>query len=152
MSLADLIKKRPARLATAIPATSAIREPTLPASVAGIATIAVASPLRQELFVFNPPESTPNDDEALQERVAITMEGNCWDATRALQEARWATDKERCWSGFLLNAKCILDNPRHQLGRLLARYRTEAINRYGENAGAIMTEAMSDWVTARRVH
>ncbi len=105
-----------------------------------------------ELFAFTPPGDPANDDEALRERVAIMMEGNDWDEATALQEARWGADRERCWRGFLLNAKRILGVPRAQREALLGRYRREATKRYGERAGADMAAGMAAWVTARGLH
>ena len=117
----------------------------------------VPAPLRQisaatEICTFSPPGDSANDDEALRERVAIMMDGNGWDATRALQEARWQADKERCWRTFLLNAKRVVDAPKTKREALLAQYQIEAIRRYGPSTGSIMAESLRDWVTARRVH
>ncbi len=102
-----------------------------------------------ELFTFNPPGDPVNDDEALQERVAIMMEGNGWDEATALREARWDADRGRCWRGFLLNAKRILSAPRAQREALLGRYRREANERYGEATAANMAMSMAAWITEK---
>ncbi len=99
-----------------------------------------------ELFTFTPPGDQANDDEALQERVAIMMEGNGWDEAAALREARWGADRERCWHGFLRNAQRILDAPRAEREGLLGRYRREATERYGEAAGANMVLSLAAWI------
>lgn len=107
---------------------------------------------QRELFEFTPPGDPANDDEALQERVAIMMEGNGWDAATALQEARWQADRERCWRSFLRNAKRVLEAPPAQREGLLVRYQEEASRRYGERTGADMAGSLRCWVEARRVH
>lgn len=105
-----------------------------------------------ELFCFSPPGDPANDGEALQERAAIMAEGNGWDDVMALQEARWQADKERCWRGFLLNAKRVLDAPGLQREGLLARYQIEAAKRYGQATGENMACGLRAWVKARGVH
>ncbi len=110
-----------------------------------------ASEYPQEPFNFNPPNDPANDDEALQERVAIMMEGNGWSEATALRETRLNADRERCWRGFLLNAKRILDAPAWQSEALLAQYKVEAIGRYGQNTGAVMADELWAWVVARGV-
>ena len=152
MSLADLIKKRPLRIATATPAIPAIPSAPVSAPVARKATIAVATLQKAELFEFSPPGDPAIDDEALQERVAIMMEGNGWNEAKALQEASWHADKERCWRTFQITAKRVLEAPNHQRQQLLARDQTEASGRYGETTGVIMAEGLRDWVMARAVH
>jgi hypothetical protein len=107
---------------------------------------------QRELFEFTPPGDPANDDEALQERVAIMMEGNGWDAATALQEARWQADRERCWRSFLRNAKRVLEAPPAKREDLLVRYREEAGSRYGERTGTDMAGSLRCWVEARRVH
>jgi hypothetical protein len=106
----------------------------------------------QEVFQFAPTGDPANDDEALQERVAIMIESNGWDEVTALREARWQADRERCWRTFLRNAQRVLDAPEPQRESLVVRYRLEATNRYGYAAGAIMAAAMRNWVAARGVH
>ena len=105
-----------------------------------------------ELFAFAPPGDPANDDEALQERVAIMAVENGWDEDRALQEARWTVDRERCWRGFLRNAERILDAPGAKHGAMISIYKTEAIRRYGESTGTDMALSLASWVRARRVH
>ena len=105
-----------------------------------------------ETFTFNRPGDPAKDDEALLERAAIFAEGSGTDHAKALQEARWQADKERCWRGFLLNAQRVLDAPRAKREALLAQYRIEAIRRYGVRTGSIMAESLGAWVAARRVH
>lgn len=105
-----------------------------------------------EVFCFSPPGDPANDDEALQERAAIMAEGNGWDAARALQEARWQADKERCWRGFLLNAQRVLEAPTHKRDALFTLYQIEAGRRFGQVAGANMAEGLRAWVKARAVH
>ena len=105
-----------------------------------------------EMFCFSPPGDSANDNEALQERAAIMIEGNGWDAATALREARWQADKERCWRVFLLNARRVLDAPEAHREGLLARYQVEATGRYGQAAGANIAGGLRAWVKARGVH
>jgi hypothetical protein len=169
MTLSALIRKRdPGKVATAIPAIFATQPVEVAATVARIATVAVAnSPSPKtasmpepaveaanvsEVFCFSPPVDPTNDDEALQERVAIMMEGNGWDAARALQEARWAADRERCWRAFLRNAQRVLEAPAHKRDVLLTLYQVEAARRYGQAAAVNMACGLRAWVKARGVH
>jgi hypothetical protein len=169
VTLAALMKKGGlGEVATAIPATAATVEPKKGGTVARKATVAVANPISPktasmpdpavkaanvpEVFCFSPPGDPANDDEALQERVAIMMESNGWDAAKALQEARWQVDKERCWRGFLHNAQRVLDAPAHQRDALLTLYQVEAARRYGQAAGENMAGSLSAWAKARAVH
>ena len=101
-----------------------------------------------EVFCFTPPGDHGNDDEALQERVAIMMESGMDEAT-ALQEARWNADRERCWRGFLRNAQRVLDASLSQREDLLAQYRKEAIRRYGDVTGDDMADSLRAWVTTK---
>lgn len=101
-----------------------------------------------ELFSFSPPGDPTNDDEALLERVAIMMQSGMDEAT-ALQEARWNTDRERCWRGFLRNAQHILDAPSAQREELLAVYETEATQRYGHPTTSYMADSLRAWVTIK---
>lgn len=101
-----------------------------------------------EVFCFNPPSDPANDDEALQERVAMMMESGM-DEAIALREARWNADRERCWRGFLRNAQHILDASLSQREDLLAQYRKEAIRRYGDVTGDNMTDSLRAWIAAR---
>jgi len=117
----------------------------------GILAALQAAANDQELFSFSPPGDPASDDEALQERAGIMAEGNGWDAARALQEARWQVDRERCWRGFLRNAGRVLEAPAHKRDALLERYQAEAVRRYGEAAGEIMAAGLRAWVTARAV-
>jgi len=110
------------------------------------------SQLSPEVFQFSPPGDRANDAEAVAERAAIMAVENGWNDARALQEARWAADRERCWRGFLLNAQRVLDAPAHRRGVLLAQYQQEAIGRYGEEAGMTMAGSLRAWVKARAVH
>jgi len=105
-----------------------------------------------EVFCFSPAGDPTNDDEALQERAAIMMEGNGWDAATALQEAHWQADRERCWRAFLRNAQRVLEAPAHKRDVLLTLYQVEAARRYGQAAGANMAGSLSAWVKARAVH
>lgn len=105
-----------------------------------------------EVFSFAAPGDPANDDEALQERVAIMMEGNGWDAAAALREARWQADRERCWRTFLLYAERILAAPAAKRGAMLALYQAEASSRYGERTGTDMARSLRGWIIARRVH
>ena len=105
-----------------------------------------------EAFCFSPPGDKANDDEALQERVAIMMEGNGWNEAKALQEARWQVDKEKAWRVFLRNAKRVLDAPERQREVLLTVYQAEATKRYGNAAGEVMASGQRSWVSARGVH
>ncbi len=105
-----------------------------------------------EVFNLIPAGDPANDDEALQERVAILMEGNGWNEATALREASRDADRERRWQPFLLNAKRVLDAPAAHQEALLARYRVEAVRRYGQAAGANMACGLRAWVTARAVH
>lgn len=99
-------------------------------------------------FTFSPPGDPANDDEALQERVAIMMESGI-DADTALREARWNADRERCWRGLLRNAQHILNAPLSQRGDLLAQYRKEAIRRNGDLTGDNMADSLRAWIAAR---
>lgn len=110
------------------------------------------SPNAPEVFSLSPPDDPTNDDEALQERVAIMMEGNGWNEATALLEARWDARRERCWRGFLRNAQRVLEAPAAHREGLLALYQTEASRRYGKAAGEIMTSELRGWVMARAVH
>lgn len=106
---------------------------------------------RRELFTFAPPGDPANDDEALKERVAIMIEGGM-DESRALQEARWHTDRERAWRAFIRNAGRILAAPESQHGAFISIYQKEAARRYGASTGTDMAKSLASWVTARRVH
>ena len=155
MSLATLIRTGPTpKPANANPANSANGNQGEGQPLAGLAALALATPATAspELFVFSPPGDPTNDDEALQERVALMMEGNGWTEERALQEARWHADRGRCWRTFQINARRVLEAPRYQQRQLLARFQSEASDRYGAASGAIMAEELRNWVTARRVH
>ena len=114
--------------------------------------LAVLQHAANEIFSFSPPGDPANDDEALQERVAIMMEGNGWDEATALQEARWQADRERCWRAFLRNAQRVLEAPAHGRAVLLAQYQIEAIGRFGESAGMNMACGLRAWVKERAVH
>ncbi len=103
-----------------------------------------------ELFTFNPPGDPANDDEALRERAAIMAVENGWDEVKALQEARWCADRERCWRGFQLNAERILGVPRARREAWLARYQREASARYGESTAANMALSMAAWITGNQ--
>ena len=105
-----------------------------------------------EVFSFTPPGDPANDAEAVSERAAIMAVENGWDEDRALQEARWTLDRERCWRAFLRNAERILAAPGAKHGAMLAIYQAEAIRRYGESTGRDMALSLSSWVRARRVH
>ncbi len=105
-----------------------------------------------EVFAFNPPGDLTSDDEALQERVAIMMEGNGWDDAQALQEARWQADRERCWRTFLRNAERVLQSPKADREALLARYRAEAERRYGERTALDMANSLASWMSGQGVH
>ena len=149
MTLAGLIRKRETgKPANANPAKGGQGQ------AGTLATLALADLPKAdaELFEFNQPSDPANDDEALQERVAIMMEGNGWNEAKALQEARWQEDKERCWRGFLSNAKRVLEAPAHQRDTLLTLYQTEAVRRYGQPAGEIMASGLRAWVIARGGH
>lgn len=102
-----------------------------------------------EYFDFAPPGDPANDDEALQERVAIMVEGNGWDEATALREARWQADKERCWRVYLRNAARVLAAPVGERVALLERYRAEAQRRYGADTARSMAEGLALWVSAR---
>lgn len=115
-------------------------------------TVAEVNSAADEVFIFSAPGDHANDDEPLQERVAIMMEGNGWDEVTAAREAHWQADKERCWRGFLRNAQIVLDAPESNREGLLARYQVEAAARYGQAAGSIMAHEFRGWVMARRVH
>ena len=114
--------------------------------------VAVLAANDGEGFAFTPPGDPANDDEALQERVAIMMEGSGWSEAKALEEARWQADKERCWRAFLRNATRILGAPEAKQGALLTRYGLEASRRYGEATGRDMAASLRSWITARAVH
>ena len=101
-----------------------------------------------EVFCFTPPGDHANDDEALQERVAIMMESGI-DADTALREARWNADRERCWRGFLRNAQHILDASLSQREDLLDQYRKMAIRRYGDVTGDNMADSLRAWIAGR---
>ena len=151
MSYLDRLKRKIPEKAPECDATKGSKAPYVPF------VAPVSAPLRQitaanEIFTFSPPGDPTNDDEALQERVALMMEGNGWTEDRALQEARWHADRERCWRTFQINARRVLEAPRHQQRQLLARFQSEASDRYGAASGAIMAEELRNWVTARRVH
>jgi hypothetical protein len=107
---------------------------------------------RQELFAFAPPGDRANDAESVTERAAIMAVENGWDDSKARQEARWQADGERCWRAFLRNAKRVLDAPAAHRDALIARYRQEAVLRYGEATGRDMTRSLRNWIDARRVH
>ncbi len=110
--------------------------------------VAILEEATRESFDFNPPSDPVNDDEALQERVAIMMESGI-DADTALRETRWNADRERCWRGFLRNAQHILDASLSQREGLLAQYRKEAIRRYGDLTGDNMADSLRAWIAAR---
>ena len=110
--------------------------------------VAILEEATRESFDFNPPSNPANDDEALQERVAMMMESGMDEAT-ALQEARWNADRERCWRGFLRNAQRVLDASLSQREDLLAQYRKEAIRRYGDVTGDNMADSLRAWVTTK---
>lgn len=105
-----------------------------------------------EVFAFNPPGDPANDTEALAERAAIMGVENGWDDAKALQEARWQADRERCWRAFLRNAARVLQAPKAEREALLARYRAEAERRYGERTALDMAESLASWVSGRGVH
>jgi hypothetical protein len=105
-----------------------------------------------ELFTFAPPGDPANDAEAVAERAAIMAEANGWDDARALQEARWQADRERCWRAFLRNAERILAAPEGYREALLARYRAEAERRYCEHTARDMALSLASWVRARAMH
>ena len=111
---------------------------------------ALAGP--EEMFSFTPPGDPANDAEAVSERAAIMAVENGWDEDRALQEARWTVDRERCWRAFLRNAERILDAPGAKHGAMISIYQAEAIRRYGESTGRDMALSLASWVRARRVH
>lgn len=155
MTLAALIRKRESgKPANANPANPANDGQGNAGTLATLATLALANLPKAdaELFEFNPPGDPANDDEALQERVAIMMEGNGWDEAKALREARWQVDKERCWRGFLRNAERVLAAPQAHREGLLALYQQEAASRYGQGAASVLTESLRNWITARKVH
>ena len=106
----------------------------------------------EDTFSFTPPGDPANDDEALQERVAIMIEANGMDEATALQEARWQADRERCWRGVLRNAARVLEAPLTQREGLLVRFEAEATGRYGRATGAAMAEGLRSWVTVRGMH
>ena len=105
-----------------------------------------------ELFIFNPPGDPANDYAALQERVAIMMEGNGWDEATALREVRWDAERERCWQGFLGNAQHVLDAPKAHWEGLLTRFQAEATERYGKQTGADMAGSLRNWIATRGLH
>ena len=105
-----------------------------------------------EVFQFNPPGDPASDDDALQERVAIMAVENGWNEDRALQEARWTLDRERCWRAFLRNAERVLAAPGAKHGAMISIYQVEAIRRYGERTGTDMALSLASWVRARGVH
>ncbi len=74
--------------------------------------------------------------------VAIMMEANGLDEATALREARWQADREKCWRAFLRNAQGIGAAPKQHRERLLARYQSEAIKRYGVRTGLDMVESL----------
>lgn len=112
----------------------------------------LAALVEPELFTFSPPDDPANDDEALQERVAIMAEGNGWDDATALQEARWQADRERAWRAFLRNAARVQAAPQAERGALLARYCAEAERRYGERTALDMAQSLASWVRGQGVH
>ena len=103
-------------------------------------------------FQFTTPSDPANDGEALRERAAIMSVENGWDDSRALQEARWHADKERCWRAFLRNAERVLAAPGAKREGMISIYQAEAIRRYGERTGTDMALSLASWVRARRVH
>lgn len=151
MTYLDRLKRKIVETSPNIEATKGSKAPYVPFVAPPPATLSRISvtPGDPELFTFSPPGDPANDDEALQERVAIMMEGNGWDEVTALREARWGADRERCWRGFLLNAQRILDAPRAQREGLLGRYRREARERYGEATAACMATSMTAWIAGR---
>lgn len=111
--------------------------------------------LRQALstsFCFSPPSDPTSEDHAFQEQAVIMMEANGWDEATALQEARWQSDRERCWQGFLLNADLIQKAPKNHREALLTSYQEEAGLRYGEATARDMAKTMWHWIQARGVH
>jgi len=114
--------------------------------------LSILVPNVDEVFSFSPPGDPVNDDEALQERMAIMVEANGWDHARALQEARREADRERCWRAFLRNAARILAAPAQEREGMLGRYQAEAARRYGERTGTDMAKSLESWVRARGVH
>lgn len=105
-----------------------------------------------ETFTFTPPGDPANDAEAVSERAAIMAVENGWNEDRALQEARWTLDREKCWRAFLRNAERVLAAPGAKHEAMLSIYQAEAIRRYGENTGRDMALSLASWVRARRVH
>jgi hypothetical protein len=103
-------------------------------------------------FDFTPLGDPTNDDEALRERAAIIAEASGWNNARALQEARWQSDRERCWRTFLRHAGRVQAAPEAQREAILAAYEAGAIRRYGEATGAEMARSLASWVRARGVH
>ena len=162
MTLSALIRKGGAKgLANANPANSANDGRTGSAPLARLATLALANspacnPGQAEStakgFEFSAPPDTANDAEALAERVAIMMEGNCWSEAKAQQEARWQAHREQCWRVFLRNAARILEVPAQERSGLLFQYQAEAASRYGQDTGADMGRSLRAWITARGVH
>ena len=105
-----------------------------------------------EQFEFSPPSDPANDAEALEERAAIIAEGCGIDQARALQEARWQADRERCWRVFMGNAERILNVPAARRETMLADYRARAAQRYGEATARDMAGTLRNWVNGRGVH
>jgi hypothetical protein len=117
----------------------------------GIAPVVQTVQRQQETFDFAPPGDPANDDEALRERAAILEVENGWDAAKALQEARWQADRERCWRTFLRNAARVLAVDGAARDELLRCYQNEASRRYGDKTGRDMAVSLWKWVNGRGI-
>ena len=100
-------------------------------------------------FSFTPPVDPEAEREALEERASIIAEGCGLDQATALREARLCIGRARTWSTFIANVGRILAAPEADQAGLLARYRTEAAARYGEETARRMAAEMQNWIAAR---
>jgi len=101
-------------------------------------------------FSFLAPVDPEAEREALEERAGIIAEGCGIDQAAALGEARGCIPRARAWSTFIANVGRILAAPAADQASVLARYRTEAAARYGEETARTMIAEMQNWIAARR--
>jgi hypothetical protein len=100
-------------------------------------------------FSFTPPVDPEAEREALEERAGIIAEGCGFDQATALREAQLCIARARTWSTFIANVGRILAAPEADQASLLARYRTEAAARFGEETARTMAAEMQNWITSR---
>jgi hypothetical protein len=100
-------------------------------------------------FSFSPPVDPEAERDALEERAGIIAEGCGIGQAAGLREARLCMGRARAWSTFIANVGRILAAPEADQASLLARYRTEAAARFGEETARTMAAEMQNWITSR---